>query len=471
MMGRTYDKFLRAGIDLTPLGVAPGGEAYFCTPRGYSMIGSEGVDGVHCCFVRGYGETVFAVSPENAASDYVHAVARDFTDFLRLLLACGHGAAIEQCWRMTRGQFKAYLSDNPVTDAQRAVLDNISAKLKLAPMPDAWGHIHELQSSFDYSKIKYSEPELAAQPEPEREPSWAVYFGAPDGEPGKILELDTHFEAFGWSWRALAIYVCHEGLVLHLAQEVPSEDFSAFMRRHGLSFEGERRNYSVAERLCIDAYNPMSLPIDASLTINGVEFASSGVSSTSWISLSGANNHPNRFMEHYGLNPDRCWCCRTLRFPASGIRREEIHTLNMRLEPKPAELPGEPFKAKAGETIVLSHPDSGEKYSLLVEQVRAECLEIADNEEFEYPKNCIVMRYTLTPETDSLSLRDVSAGDSARRRGGGRGCSAVSVIFASNNNGCGYNASSSLYFVPPAAVEWLPVWRVKRGKSLEVRLR
>ena len=42
-MRRGYERFLRTGINLAPLGVAPGGESYFCTPRGY-------------------GETVFAVS-------------------------------------------------------------------------------------------------------------------------------------------------------------------------------------------------------------------------------------------------------------------------------------------------------------------------------------------------------------------------------------------------------------------------
>lgn len=102
-MDKTYQKFLKSGIDLAALGVGRGeNETYFCTPRGASFIGWEGVDGIHYCFVRGYDGVVFAVSPENAAPDYVHAVARDFADFLRLLLSCGHGSAIEQCWQWNR---------------------------------------------------------------------------------------------------------------------------------------------------------------------------------------------------------------------------------------------------------------------------------------------------------------------------------------------------------------------------------
>ena len=66
-MDKTYQKFLKSGIDLAALGVGRGeNETYFCTPRGASFIGWEGVDGIHYCFVRGYGGVVFAVSPENA---------------------------------------------------------------------------------------------------------------------------------------------------------------------------------------------------------------------------------------------------------------------------------------------------------------------------------------------------------------------------------------------------------------------
>ena len=34
----------------------------------------------------------------NTSPDYVHPVAENFTDFLRLILACGDVAAVEQAW-------------------------------------------------------------------------------------------------------------------------------------------------------------------------------------------------------------------------------------------------------------------------------------------------------------------------------------------------------------------------------------
>ena len=95
---KQYQKFLRYGISLAPLGIETGGQnvLYFCTPKGASLIGYAGVDGIHFCFIRGFGEMVFAVSPMNTAPDFVHPLAKDFSDFLRLLLACGNAAAPEQ---------------------------------------------------------------------------------------------------------------------------------------------------------------------------------------------------------------------------------------------------------------------------------------------------------------------------------------------------------------------------------------
>ena len=122
----TYRQFLKTDADLSPLGVmrvdAPF-EPYFCTPKGAAIFGWAGVDGIHYCFIRGFGGMVFAVSPMNAAPDCVHPLARDFADFLRLLLACGDAAALEQAWMWTEAQFEEYLREYPPTDEQRAKIE------------------------------------------------------------------------------------------------------------------------------------------------------------------------------------------------------------------------------------------------------------------------------------------------------------------------------------------------------------
>lgn len=73
-MDKTFQKLLQTDIDLSSLGVErrTDNEPYFCTPKGASVFGWTGVDGIHFCFVRGFGGMVFAVSPANTFPNYVH---------------------------------------------------------------------------------------------------------------------------------------------------------------------------------------------------------------------------------------------------------------------------------------------------------------------------------------------------------------------------------------------------------------
>jgi len=103
-MSTPYERYLKLNNDGSRVGLERGESErnYFCTPKGAEVIGWGSVDGIHYCFVRGFGEMVFSVSPMNTPGNYVHPVARDFRDFLRLLLACGDTAALERvyvyCW-------------------------------------------------------------------------------------------------------------------------------------------------------------------------------------------------------------------------------------------------------------------------------------------------------------------------------------------------------------------------------------
>lgn len=91
---------------------------------------------------------VFAVSPMNSAPDFVHPVSKDFADFLRLLLACGDVAALEQAWMWNKAQFESFLRNNPPTQAQQARLSEVAARLNLTPMEHPWAYLKELQASL-----------------------------------------------------------------------------------------------------------------------------------------------------------------------------------------------------------------------------------------------------------------------------------------------------------------------------------
>ena len=130
-MDKVFQKFLRSGIDLSPVGVErrEDNNPYFCTPKGASIFGWAGVDGIHFCFVRDFGGMVFSVSPMNSAPDFVHPLANDFEDFLRLLLACSDSAALEQAWMWDKAQFEAFLQDNPPTQDQQRTLSELAEKM------------------------------------------------------------------------------------------------------------------------------------------------------------------------------------------------------------------------------------------------------------------------------------------------------------------------------------------------------
>ena len=158
IMFESYNEFLKQGIDLAPLGMERTDDqsGYFCTPKGARIIGRAGVDGIHFCFVEGFGETVFAVSPMNIAPDFVHPIAKCFGDLLRPLLACGDIAAPEQTWQWTQGQFDAFIAENKPTAEQKKVLSGIR-NLGYLPMEQPWQYMKSLRETFDYGALEYPE--------------------------------------------------------------------------------------------------------------------------------------------------------------------------------------------------------------------------------------------------------------------------------------------------------------------------
>ena len=66
--------FFRSKLDLSNIGLQRGEKesGYFCTPVGAKVIGWAGVDGIHFCIVKGFGELIFAVNPTYDPGHYVH---------------------------------------------------------------------------------------------------------------------------------------------------------------------------------------------------------------------------------------------------------------------------------------------------------------------------------------------------------------------------------------------------------------
>ena len=115
------------------------------------------MDGIHYCTVRALGETIFAVSPMNLPGNYVHPIARNLEDLIRLLLACLDMNLIEQSWMWDEEQLdeqieavrnSEYFDDTP--------LQAIREKCGLEPMENPFRYLYNLQRSFDYGSIPFT---------------------------------------------------------------------------------------------------------------------------------------------------------------------------------------------------------------------------------------------------------------------------------------------------------------------------
>ena len=152
-----YQKYEKLNIDGSWInlekGDAKGG--CFCTPKGAKVIGWE--NGIHYCFIRGYGETVFAVNPESCVEENVYPLAATFRDFLRLLLSCGTTTAVEQIVWWSEAQFREFLAADPVPPERTAVLNQIREAFQLEPMEQPFQYVKALQADFDRSGLRYAD--------------------------------------------------------------------------------------------------------------------------------------------------------------------------------------------------------------------------------------------------------------------------------------------------------------------------
>ena len=125
---------------------------YYCTPLGMTVLGWE--NGIHYGNIKGFGEMIFAVNPENFGNS-VYPVAKNFEDFLRLIFAAGSTTAIEQIVLWNREQYERFLSEDEGIPGGKEELLRLSKALSILPMEDAFTYVKQLQAEF-HGEIPYS---------------------------------------------------------------------------------------------------------------------------------------------------------------------------------------------------------------------------------------------------------------------------------------------------------------------------
>ena len=475
-MARLTDRqFLKAQIDLEPLGLIMDGpfEAYFCTPKGARLFARSGVDGIHFCFVRGFGETVFAVSPMNGRENCVHPVAKSFRDFLRLLLALHDAAAIEQAW-----QWNAAQQEHPSSDEQLAALDKLVFTFHLRPMAEPWKYIHTVQSGFDYGKLRFSEEfydsdEKAFAPEESWQVTFEGNFWGAHGKPGKELKLDAAFSWAGDEWLVPAAYVCREGIVLDLCKRVPVEQVFGFREKWNLSKENDGSDWDEAQRLRAIAESPFSERLGAELTVNGQTLRQEHGCSLCWDPLyaEGNGRENKRVRGHYGLDELDGWYIERISFPWKGKKKTDIRSLSLHIREDPLEVPGQEFSPeRAGDSITFTLPGAQQTYTLTALEIQVETLSA-----FDQTLYTTELAYTIAPEPpeESITLRDFAEPAQLSAQGGHSGCSfgviggadGPTVLAMGKDIVC-----SQVRQEEKRRVTWTLMFRKKRKEDLQIML-
>lgn len=370
----TYEAFRGSGLDLSAVGFMPGGEAYFCTPVGAAILGRAGVDGIHFCTAPETGDMILAVSPANGAEDCIHPVARDFPDFLRLLLACGDTAALEQSWMWSEEQFAAFLRENPPTPEGEAALAALRSQ-GVTPMEEPYRYLHALQAGFDPGVLRYSREYRELQQETEELP-WRVSFHGGlighGGRAGKAIPADTWFTWEGETWYVPALYRCPEGIVVDLFQRVDVETMWAYCGKWKLTPETDWDAMPEERRCQAQAEHPFCQDFRAMLAVNGRGLRQRHGCSSVWLPLwpDREDRDMRAALQHYGLDTGDCWQLHRLSFEWTGEKPRKGKDFALILSGEETDVPGPSFQAeRVGETVTFRHPVTGAEHTLTVRSI------------------------------------------------------------------------------------------------------
>ena len=503
----TYTEFKKLKINTSNIGWKPPSKndvAYFCTPKGAKIIGHAGVDGIHYCTVRALGETIFAVSHMNLPGQYVHPIARNLTDLLRLLLACLDMNLIEQAWAWDEEQLTEQIESVRNSEYfDPAPLDAIREKCGLEPMEKPFEYLYRLQQSFNYGGIpstkEYYEmmEEVASADAQWQPPEWKVTmdgdFFPERGKGGREIPLNKTFAWGGETWHIPSAYLCSGGVVVDFFAEVDPEKYLAFRKEAETTFQNGRPTEEAEEQFL--RMNPSSINFRPAIMVNGLELRNKSGHGDAWYPASCRDEDTEEdvrakyLVEHYGFDPDKIYIIRRCTFP-SEAKISEITSLTLKMVRSPETFSGIHFTdPKVGETFDFTHPVHGTEHTLTVVEYEADEMDQSKfaSDEFIFPTHMTAMQYTITPDLprEEVSVRACGNGDSPRRKEtapkpGCDFCSAIGIIRSADGptavmvgipqEAKVHSACSGLYFEKQESVEWRMSFRVKMVEDLEATL-
>lgn len=508
----TYEAYKNKEFDLAAFGLdrCCNDYTYFCTPVGADIFAAPGVDGIHYCMIEGFGELVFAISPSNGVGEFVHPVARNFDDFLRLLLVCDGDAAIEQCWQWSQEQFDKFMGEQEVFPATKQAAERLMEQTGLEPMELPYKYIRDLQKSFNYKSISFGEeyydivpPEDLAEPEEilceQPATPWAVYYeenfwaSQHKSQPCDEISLEKHFLWAGRDWYIPSVYTCEKGMVADILMRVDTAKLQAFMDKWNITPENEFQ-FTPMQRRQMELENPLDFHFRTDMTINGKTIRSNRGCSTAYVpfryEIDRLEWEP--ILDYYNLDRASCWVIQRSCFPWIDGQPMDIVTMEVTMKHQPMFAPGETFDTRAtGEVHTFRNPTTGTEHMLTVQEFEAKKMDIKfpGLKDREYPSHHIAMTFTLEPElsqtefsiTDSLQsdeprvIPGCTSGCKSKEAeaigiiGGADGPTAI-IMGTPKSKGQLHAAVSRFCFEPFDAVRWQLSFKEKQIKDKTVEL-
>ena len=495
-----YEQYIKNKFDLSAFGIERGESRsdYFCTPKGAKIIGWTGVDGIHYCTIKALGEIVFAVEPMGDAGRHAFPVAENFEDFLRLLMACGHEAYIEQAHAWSHEQYDNFAKENPITTIANKQILYLQNEYGLSTIDDPYQYLKTIYDNFDFSTVPYKKDYYEyvpkeAMPLPKE---WKVYFSLHDrkgGErAGEELPLNTTFSWAGYKWIIPSGYICSKGLVLDVFAGADSDKVLGFMFKWIYAEEDESK-LTAEQRQQIENENPLNYDFCAKVSVNSSLLNEKQGQGNVWVKEYEMyqSEAMRDILEHYGLSLDKCWIWRRISFPWATKTKPSIKSLSLKLQQRPKPILGERFNViNAGQQIKFVHPVTNAEHTLTVNEYgddkRSSLHTIADG--YEHPAYCTKMTYTLEPDlpNTAFSVSDTRQSDTPRKTskapknydfvstiaiiGGADGPTSV-IVGVPRTEKKLHAACSALTFEVQKKVEWKMTFREKTVEDIEIQLK
>ncbi|MBQ8497730.1 MAG: hypothetical protein IJ489_09805 [Clostridia bacterium] len=482
-----YKEYMQNKFDLSTFGLEKREwDGYFCTPEDAGILGWTGVDGIHYCTVKTLGETVFCVDPMGDYGRYVFPVAENFEIFLRLLIACKDEAYIGQAHAWTKEEYRTITEEATVSPEAEAVIADLKHTYGLSPMDEPYIYLKRIYDNFDYHTIPYRDEyyEYVPREEAPQEKEWKVWFSFNDhkgGEKaGEALPLDAQFTWGGYAFYIPCAYVCGKGLVLDIFAEADTETARTYLFKELYADDGQT-----------DMENPFAFDYRTYVTVNGNRMREKSSQCGYW--AKGYDSYESEdvreILMHYGLDTEKCFLYRRIRFPWATKSRPKIKNLTVSMEQRPISMKGERFRVNGiGQEITFKHPITKTEHILTVREYEESTMDFSRSDGYEHPTHCTQMSYTLSPTLSATQfyVSDTRHSDLPRKMkvaqkekndfesalaliGGADGPTAVFAVRKQTAEDL-RSACSSLTFKPRTDVEWQMIFREKTLEDTEVVL-